>query len=294
VLKLIISNKVKNALNNKLPVVALESTVLAHGLPYPENIKVFEELEKIVYDNNCIPATIGILKGNIKIGLDKEEVVELINNNPIKVGTREIPYTIAKKLYAATTVSSTAYLSSISGIKVFATGGIGGVHRGEWDVSQDIIELSKTNIIVVSAGCKSILDIDKTLEFLETFQVLVVGYKTNLFPIFYNGLSDKPIYSVENPKEIADIFKSKNEINIKSAVLVANKISEKYVISNNEIEDYINIIENEIKAKNIKGKEVTPYMLSRLVELSNGRTLTSNIALLKNNVKLACEIAKNI
>jgi len=291
---LIISDKVKNALNNKLPVVALESTVLAHGLPYPENIKVFEELEKVVYDNDCIPATIGILKGNIKIGLDKEEVVELINNNPIKVGTREIPYAIAKKMYAATTVSSTAYLSSISGIKVFATGGIGGVHRGEWDVSQDIIELSKTNIIVVSAGCKSILDIDKTLEFLETFQVLVVGYKTNLFPIFYNGLSDKPIYSVENPKEIADIFKSKNEINIKSAVLVANKISEKYVISNNEIEDYINIIENEIKAKNIKGKEVTPYMLSRLVELSNGRTLTSNIALLKNNVKLACEIAKNI
>ena len=291
---MIISDKVKNALNNKLPVVALESTVLAHGLPYPENIKVFEELEKVVYDNDCIPATIGILKGNIKIGLDKEEVVELINNNPIKVGTREIPYAIAKKMYAATTVSSTAYLSSISGIKVFATGGIGGVHRGEWDVSQDIIELSKTNIIVVSAGCKSILDIDKTLEFLETFQVLVVGYKTNLFPIFYNGLSDKPIYSVENPKEIADIFKSKNEINIKSAVLVANKISEKYVISNNEIEDYINIIENEIKAKNIKGKEVTPYMLSRLVELSNGRTLTSNIALLKNNVKLACEIAKNI
>jgi len=291
---LIISDKVKNALNNKLPVVALESTVLAHGLPYPENIKVFEELEKVVYDNDCIPATIGILKGTVKIGLDKEEVIELINNNPIKVGTREIPYAIAKKMYAATTVSSTAYLSSISGIKVFATGGIGGVHRGEWDVSQDIIELSKTNIIVVSAGCKSILDIDKTLEFLETFQVLVVGYKTNLFPIFYNGLSDKPIYSVENPKEIADIFKSKNEINIKSAVLVANKISEKYVISNNEIEDYINIIENEIKAKNIKGKEVTPYMLSRLVELSNGRTLTSNIALLKNNVKLACEIAKNI
>ncbi|MBO8139806.1 MAG: pseudouridine-5'-phosphate glycosidase [Thermosipho sp. (in: Bacteria)] len=291
---MIISDKVKNALNNKLPVVALESTVLAHGLPYPENIKVFEELEKVVYDNDCIPATIGILKGTVKIGLDKEEVIELINNNPIKVGTREIPYAIAKKMYAATTVSSTAYLSSISGIKVFATGGIGGVHRGEWDVSQDIIELSKTNIIVVSAGCKSILDIDKTLEFLETFQVLVVGYKTNLFPIFYNGLSDKPIYSVENPKEIADIFKSKNEINIKSAVLVANKISEKYVISNNEIEDYINIIENEIKAKNIKGKEVTPYMLSRLVELSNGRTLTSNIALLKNNVKLACEIAKNI
>jgi pseudouridine-5'-phosphate glycosidase len=290
----IISDKVKDAINKKLPVVALESTVLAHGLPYPENIKVFEKLEKIVYDNNCIPATIGILKGKVKIGLEKEEVIELINNNPIKVGTREIPFAVAKNLYAATTVSSTAYLSSLAGIKVFATGGIGGVHRGDWDVSQDIIELSKTNIIVVSAGCKSILDIDKTLEFLETFQVLVVGYKTNLFPIFYNGLSDKPIYSVNSPKEIAEIFNSKNNLNIKSSILVANKIPEEFIIPNNEIENYINIIENEIKLKNIKGKEVTPYMLSRLVELSKGKTLISNIALLENNVKLACEIAKNI
>ncbi|MDK2886131.1 MAG: pseudouridylate synthase [Thermosipho sp. (in: thermotogales)] len=291
---MIISDKVKDAINKKLPVVALESTVLAHGLPYPENIKVFEKLEKIVYDNNCIPATIGILKGKVKIGLEKEEVIELINNNPIKVGTREIPFAVAKNLYAATTVSSTAYLSSLAGIKVFATGGIGGVHRGDWDVSQDIIELSKTNIIVVSAGCKSILDIDKTLEFLETFQVLVVGYKTNLFPIFYNGLSDKPIYSVNSPKEIAEIFNSKNNLNIKSSILVANKIPEEFIIPNNEIENYINIIENEIKLKNIKGKEVTPYMLSRLVELSKGKTLISNIALLENNVKLACEIAKNI
>lgn len=291
---MIISEKVSNALEKKLPIVALESTVLAHGLPYPENLKVFEELEKIVYENNCIPATIGILKGTVKIGLDKNEVIELIENNPIKVGTREIPFALAKKLYAATTVSSTAYLSSISGIKVFATGGIGGVHRGEWDVSQDIIELSKTNIIVVSAGCKSILDIDKTLEFLETFQVLVVGYKTNFFPIFYNGVSDKPIYSAETPKEIAEIFKNKNNLDIKSAILVANKIPDRFIISTNEIEQYLNIVENELKVKNIKGKEVTPYMLSRLVELSDGRTLTSNIELLKHNAKLACEIAKNI
>lgn len=292
-LNLIISEKVKKALEDKKPIVALESTVLAHGLPYPENIKIFEKLENIVYENDCIPATIGILKGNIKIGLSKEEVIELINNNPIKVGTRELPYVMAMNKYAATTVSSTAYISSIVGINVFATGGIGGVHRGEWDVSQDIIELSKTNMIVVSSGCKSILDIDKTLEFLETFQVLVLGYRTDYFPIFYNGLSNKKIYRVDEVKQIPETFKKMREIKLNGSILVANPIPSNYIIPSEDTEQYIKIIEEELNQKQIKGKDVTPYMLRRLVELSNGKTLESNIILLENNVKLACEIAKN-
>ncbi|RDI91782.1 indigoidine synthase A [Thermosipho africanus Ob7] len=291
---MIISEKVQKALEENKPIVALESTVIAHGLPYPENLKVAQEFEDIVYENGCVPATIGILKGEVIVGLSKEQLIELVDDNPIKVGTREISYAIAMKKSAATTVSSTAKIASLAGIKVFATGGIGGVHRGEWDVSQDIIELSKTNIIVVSAGCKSILDIKKTLEFLETFQVLTVGYKTEYFPIFYNGLSKEKIYKVESADEIANIFNEKNKLKLESALLVANPIPEDYVLDNNEIEGYIKIIEKEIAEKEIHGKEVTPYMLKRLVELSNGKTLESNIALLKNNVELACKIAQSL
>ncbi|OOC46173.1 pseudouridine-5'-phosphate glycosidase [Thermosipho sp. 1223] len=287
-----ISQIVSEALKNNKPVVALESTVLAHGLPYPENLKVFRRLEELVRDNNCVPATIGVLKGKVKIGMSEEEVVELIEDNPIKVGTRELPYAVSLKKSAATTVSSTAKLASLANIKVFATGGIGGVHRGEWDVSQDIMELSNTNIIVVSAGCKSILDIRRTLEFLETFQVLTLGYKTEYFPIFYNGLSDERIYKVESTKEIAKIFVTKESLGIKGAILVANPIPKVYEIDNDEIERYIEIIEKEME--NVKGKEVTPYILKRLVELSNGRTLESNIKLLENNVELACKIAQSL
>ncbi|ANQ54167.1 pseudouridine-5'-phosphate glycosidase [Thermosipho sp. 1063] len=287
-----ISQIVSEALKNNKPVVALESTVLAHGLPYPENLKVFRRLEELVKDNNCVPATIGVLKGKVKIGMSEEEVVELIKDNPIKVGTRELPYAVSLKKSAATTVSSTARLASFANIKVFATGGIGGVHRGEWDVSQDIMELSNTNIIVVSAGCKSILDIRRTLEFLETFQVLTLGYKTEYFPIFYNGLSDERIYKVESTKEIAKIFVTKESLGIKGAILVANPIPKVYEIDNDEIERYIEIIEKEME--NVKGKEVTPYILKRLVELSNGRTLESNIKLLENNVELACKIAQSL
>ncbi|MBB6061987.1 pseudouridine-5'-phosphate glycosidase [Thermosipho japonicus] len=291
---MIISEKVQNALEENKPIVALESTVIAHGLPYPENLKVAQDFEEIVYENGCVPATIGILKGKVIVGLSKEQLIELVDDNPIKVGTREISYAIAMKKSAATTVSSTARIANLSGIKVFATGGIGGVHRGDWDVSQDIIELSKTNIIVVSAGCKSILDIKKTLEFLETFQVLTVGYKTEYFPIFYNGLSKEKIYKVESTDEIANIFHEKNKLKLESAILVANPIPEDYVLDNNEIEGYIKIVEKEITEKDIRGKEVTPYMLKRLVELSNGKTLESNIALLKNNVELACKIAQSL
>ncbi|ABR31092.1 Indigoidine synthase A family protein [Thermosipho melanesiensis BI429] len=270
----------------------MESTVIAHGLPYPENLEVFSRLEEIVYSNGCIPATVGVLKGKVKVGLSKEEVIELVEDDPIKVGTRELPYAVALKKSAATTVSSTARIANLAGIEVFATGGIGGVHRGPWDVSQDILELAETSIIVVSAGGKSILDVKKTLEFLETFQILTVGYKTEYFPMFYNGLSKEKIYRVDSEEKIADIFVQKRKLGIKSAILVANPIPKEFEISGEEVEKYLEIIEKEMEG--VKGKEVTPYLLKRLVELSNGRTLKSNIKLLENNVELACKIAQSL
>ncbi|OOC36131.1 pseudouridine-5'-phosphate glycosidase [Thermosipho melanesiensis] len=282
----------RSAIDKNNPVVALESTVIAHGLPYPENLEVFSRLEEIVYSNGCIPATVGVLKGKVKVGLSKEEVIELVEDDPIKVGTRELPYAVALKKSAATTVSSTARIANLAGIEVFATGGIGGVHRGPWDVSQDILELAETSIIVVSAGGKSILDVKKTLEFLETFQILTVGYKTEYFPMFYNGLSKEKIYRVDSEEKIADIFVQKRKLGIKSAILVANPIPKEFEISGEEVEKYLEIIEKEMEG--VKGKEVTPYLLKRLVELSNGRTLKSNIKLLENNVELACKIAQSL
>ncbi|QTA37194.1 pseudouridine-5'-phosphate glycosidase [Thermosipho ferrireducens] len=289
-----IREEIINALKNNLPVVAFESTVIAHGLPYPKNLEIFRNLENIAREMGCIPATIGIFRGEIVVGLTEKEIVEFIEDSPVKVGTREIPYVCALKKSAATTVSATAKIASLSGIKVFATGGIGGVHKGEWDVSQDLLELSKTNIIVVSTGCKSILDVKKTLEFLETFQVIVVGYKTEYFPIFYNGISSYKIDRVDSVEHIRNIYNIKNEISINGSILVANPIPEEYVISEDEMKKYLSIVEKEMDAKNISGKDVTPYTLKRLVELSKGKTLEANITLLENNAKLACDIAKSL
>ncbi|MCX7654140.1 MAG: pseudouridine-5'-phosphate glycosidase [Fervidobacterium sp.] len=292
---MIISGKVKEALERGKPIVALESTLIAHGLPYPHNIETAQLLEQIAFEMGVIPATIGILKGNIIVGMTHEEILELLDDEPLKVGTREIPYVVGMKKSAATTVSATMRIAKIAGIDVFATGGIGGVHIGEWDVSQDITEMAKSNVIVVSAGCKSILDIRKTIEFLETFQITVVGYKTDKFPLFYEGLSDYTIeHKVETPEEIVEIFKVKTNLGIEGALLVANPIPSQYAISEKEVQGYIQQAINECFEKGIVGKQVTPYLLSRIVELSNGKTLKANIELLKSNVVLACQIAKGL
>jgi len=273
----------------------LESTVIAHGLPYPHNIETAKMMEDIARGNGIVPATIGVVRGKIIVGMSESQINEMLEDEPLKIGTREIPYAVALKKSAATTVSATMRIAKLVGIDVFATGGIGGVHMGDWDVSQDITEMAKSDVIVVSAGCKSILDVRKTIEFLETFQVTVLGYKTNKFPIFYEGLSDYQIdHAVDSPKEVADIFKAKKALNIEGTILVANPIQQEHVIAESEVQGYIDQALNECFEKGISGKNVTPYLLSRVAQLSNGKTLKANIELLKNNAELACQIAREL
>ncbi|SHN70324.1 pseudouridine-5'-phosphate glycosidase [Fervidobacterium gondwanense DSM 13020] len=286
---------VEEALNKNQPTVALESTVIAHGLPFPHNVETAKLLEEIARSEGVVPATIGVLKGEVIIGMTEEEINKMLEDEPLKIGTREIPYVVGLKKSAATTVSATMRFSKLAGIDVFATGGIGGVHVGDWDVSQDITEMAKTDVIVVSAGCKSILDVKKTIEFMETFQITVLGYRTDKFPIFYEGLSDfKLDHTVQNAEEIAKIFKAKKELSIEGSILVANPIPEEYIVPESEVEGYIQQALKECSEKGITGKGVTPYLLSRVAELSNYRTLKANIELLKNNVRLACQIAKEL
>jgi len=290
-----LSNEVRGALEKGKPIIALESTVIAHGLPYPHNIETAKTMEDIARKNDVVPATIGVVRGKIIVGMSEAQINEMLEDEPLKIGTREIPYAVALKKSAATTVSATMRIAKLVGINVFATGGIGGVHMGEWDVSQDITEMAKSDVIVVSAGCKSILDVRKTIEFLETFQVTVLGYKTNKFPIFYEGLSDYQIdHAVDSPKEVADIFKAKKSLNIEGAILVANPIQQEHVIAESEVQGYIDQALNECFEKGISGKNVTPYLLSRVAQLSNGKTLKANIELLKNNAELACQIAREL
>ncbi len=290
-----LSNEVRSALEERKPIIALESTVIAHGLPYPHNIETAKMMEDIARRNGVVPATIGVVKGKIIVGMSEAQINEMLEDEPLKIGTREIPYAVALKKSAATTVSATMRIAKLVGIDVFATGGIGGVHMGDWDVSQDITEMAKSDVIVVSAGCKSILDVRKTIEFLETFQVTVLGYKTNRFPIFYEGLSDYQIdHAVDSPKEVADIFKAKKALNIEGAILVANPIQQEHVIAESEVQGYIDQALNECFEKGISGKNVTPYLLSRVAQLSNGKTLKANIELLKNNAELACQIAREL
>ncbi len=287
--------KVKSAIEKGKPVLALETTVLVQGLPYPYNTQLFDEIEKILEEEGVVGATIGIINGVVKIGMTRAEVEKIIEDGALKIGTREIPYAIAMKKNAATTVSATMRLAHIAGISVFSTGGIGGVHVGDWDVSQDIIELSQTPVIVVSAGCKSILDVKKTIEFLETFQVTLLGYKTDRFPIFFEGLSEYKIeHVVDSPEQIAQIFKVKENLGIFSGILVANPIPEKYVLRLEEVEDATQKALQEAQEKGITGKEVTPFLLSRIAELTNYKTVHSNLELLKNNVRLGCQIAKSV
>lgn len=275
--------------------VALESTVIAHGLPWPVNFKTAIAMEEEVKREGAVPKTIGIINGDIKIGMTKDELEYLATaENVMKVGAAEIPVATAMKNNAATTVSATLKLAAREGIEVFATGGIGGVHRDvSWDVSQDIIELSKTDMVVVSAGVKSILDVEKTLEFLETFQVTVIGYQTDSFPLFHCRYSRYPVnVTVETPEEIAAIFKEKKKLGIEGAILVANPIPEEYEVPYDELMKYVEMAVSEAKEKGVSGKGLTPFLLGRLSELSDGKTLEANVALLKNNASLAGKIAK--
>ena len=289
---------VQHAIENKLPVVALESTIISHGMPYPQNYETAIDVEKIAKDANVVPATIALLNGKIKIGLRQDEIEFLSKNGTrvTKASRRDLPYLLMTKSTGATTVASTMIAAALAGIKIFATGGIGGVHRGaseSFDISADLQELANTNVAVVCAGVKSILDIELTLEYLETHGVPVLGYQTDELPAFYSRKSGVPVnYRIDKPKEIAQLLKTKWNLNLKGGVVIANPISKEKELDFDFMNDAIETALAEEKKLKIKGKESTPFLLQRVKELTEGKSLAANIELVKSNVQVACEITK--
>lgn len=291
-----ISHEVKQALYEKRPVVALESTIISHGMPYPDNVKMALEVEKVIRDEGAIPATIAIINGMIKVGLSKEEVEYLAKAKDVyKVGKRDFGYVLSQKKTGATTVSGTSLIAHLAGIKVFATGGIGGVHRGAqetFDISRDLEELSQLHIAVVCAGAKSILDLGLTMEYLETKGVEVIGYQTDSLPAFYSRESNYHVnYRLDTPKEIAELLKTKWGLGLSGGVVIANPIPESYSMDHQVIDKAIEKALIEAKEKNIKGQDVTPFLLSKIKEITGGDSLASNIELVYNNARLAAKIA---
>jgi len=295
-----IAEEVERALENQRPVVALESTLIAQGLPYPKNIEVALAMEDAVRQSGAVPATIGIINGICKIGLSKQEVEFLGDGKSkvFKVGEGEIPYVIGTQKNASTTVSGTAWLADRFNIKVFATGGTGGVHRNvtqTYDISQDLFTMSHTPIIIVSSGAKSILDIQKTNEVMESYGILILGYQTDYFPAFYTRKSSILLnYRVEEAVEVAMIYQAKSVMKGKQALLVANPVPPSDEIDEHNINGIIQEATEEAVKKGIKGKEITPFLLANIAERSGGTSMKANIALLVNNAKTAGEIAVEV
>lgn len=294
------SKEVQEALDNNLPIVALESTIISHGMPYPQNVETAKACEQIIRDNGAVPATIAILNGKLKVGLSSEEL-DFLGKKGLKVhktSRRDIAYNVSNKIDGATTVSATMYIASLANIKVFATGGIGGVHRNAeytMDISADLEELSETNVCVVCAGAKSILDLGLTLEYLETKGVEVVGYQTKTLPAFYTRESDYSVnFKIDTPQEIANLINTKTDLNLRGGILVTNPIPVEYSMDKDLIDNAINNAITEMDKLGIKGKETTPYLLGKIVEITKGKSLESNIQLVFNNCKLAAQISKNL
>ena len=293
-----ISEEVKQAIKDNKAVVALESTIISHGMPYPENVKVAKHCEEIVRSNGAVPATIAVINGEIVVGLTEEEI-EYIGNGKHKVdkvSRRDLPYVVSQKLNGATTVAATMIIAQMANIKFFATGGIGGVHRnGEktLDISADLDELSQTSVCVVSSGIKAILDLGRTLEYLETKGVPVIGYQTKSLPAFYSFDSDFDVnFKLDTPKDIASFCKAKWDMGLNGGILVANPVEEKYALDHKYIDSIIDKAILEQEANGIKGKDITPYLLKRLNELTEGVTQNTNQYLVFNNCKVAAMIAK--
>ncbi|MBR0294751.1 MAG: pseudouridine-5'-phosphate glycosidase [Bacilli bacterium] len=298
-MKLRINPEVKKALDNKQPVVALESTIISHGMPYPRNVETALMVEKVIRDNGVTPATIGIIDGVAVIGMTPEEIEEFGKRKGItKVSRRDLPVIYAKKLWGATTVAGTMILAHQAGIEVFVTGGIGGVHRGAektMDISADLQELAKTDVSVVCAGAKAILDIPLTLEYLETMGVPVLGYQTDELPDFYTRHSGQKVdYRVDSPKEIAEIIKEKRDNKLAGGILITNPIPEEYAMDQKVIDKAIKDALEQMEKEGIKGKDSTPFLLKTIVELTKGDSLNSNIQLVLNNAKLGANIAKEL
>ncbi|MDP2426291.1 MAG: pseudouridine-5'-phosphate glycosidase [Candidatus Izemoplasmatales bacterium] len=292
-----ISPSVQHALSHKLAVVALESTIISHGMPYPENVHTALECERIIRDLGAIPATIAIMDGILTIGLTSDQIDTLgrTGQEALKVSRRDIPYAISKKRTGALTVAGTMIACQMAGISVFATGGIGGVHRHAettFDISADLEELANTNVCVVSAGMKSILDLPKTMEYLETKGVPVIGYGTDVLPAFYTRNSPYPLeYRFDSASEIARFLSIKWKLGLQGGVVVANPIPEEFSFPEEQIEEAIQQATIDMENFQISGKKATPFLLERISQLTKGKSLQSNIALVYSNCRLAAQIA---
>ena len=288
-----IAPEVRQALDEGKPVVALESTIISHGMPYPKNVETALLVEQTIRDNGAVPATIAIIGGRLKAGLSKEEIEHLgkAGREVTKASRRDLPAIVARGIDGATTVATTMIIAHMAGIKIFATGGIGGVHRGAettMDISADLEELAQTPVMVVCAGAKSILDLGLTLEYLETKGVPVIGYGTEELPAFYTRKSGFCVdYRVDTPEELAAMFRAQRGLDYKGGMLVTNPIPEEYSMPKEIIDAAIEQALAEAKARGIKGKETTPFLLAKVVELTGGDSLESNIKLVLNNAKVA-------
>lgn len=290
----VIKPEVEKALKENRAIVALESTVIAHGLPQPVNLETAHELEQIVRDAGAIPATIGVIEGNFCVGLTERQIRLMAKQEGIqKLSRRDLPVAVAKKWNGATTVATTMWIANRAGIEVFATGGIGGVHRGSLpDVSADLPELARLQMIVVCAGAKIVLDLPATREWLETNGVTVVGYKCDEMPAFYSRKSGLPIDArADSAEEVANIFAARKSLNLEGSILLSVPVQKEFEISNEKLENILKEALIEAEQNEIRGKEITPFLLSRMSERSKGATLKANIELLKQNARVASEVA---
>jgi pseudouridine-5'-phosphate glycosidase len=291
-----IAPSVQSALARGEAVVALESTIITHGMPHPQNVATAREVEAVVRENGAVPATIAIIEGRIKIGLSDDELDWLgTAKDVMKLSRADLPYAVASGRHGATTVAATMICAHLAGIRVFATGGIGGVHQGvetTLDISADLDELARTPVAVVCAGAKAILDLPRTLEYLETRGVPVVGYRTDRFPAFWSRTSDLPVpLRLDGPEAMASLIRTKEALGLDGGVLVANPVPSAHEIPADEMKAFIDAAVAEAKTRGVAGKAVTPFLLSHLFEQTGGRSLATNIALVKNNAALAAQIA---
>lgn len=291
------SEEVKKALETRSkPVVALESTIITHGMPYPENLNTALAIEQIVRDNGAVPATIALKNGYVHIGLENSEIEELAKSTEaVKVSTRDLAYVLTKKLTGSTTVATTSRLAHMAGIRVFVTGGIGGVHRGvaeTWDISNDLVELGQIPILVVCAGAKSILDLPKTIEFMETEGVPVMGYKTDEFPAFFTRSSGLKCALADSEEFVADfMYNHFNVLSLSKGIVLGNPIKEEDEASSIVIEEATQKALAEAKNLNVSGRDMTPFLLKRIAEVTNNASLAANIKLVKNNAEVGAKIA---
>jgi pseudouridylate synthase len=293
---LVVGGEIEDARARGRPLVALETTIVTHGMPYPENLETARSVERIVRESGAIPATIGVLDGNIHIGLDGAQLERLATaKNLRKLSRADLPYALATRTDGSTTVAATMICAHLAGIEVFVTGGIGGVHRGAektFDVSADLEELARTAVTVVCAGAKAILDLAKTLEALETRGVPVICYGTDEFPAFWSRSSGLPApLRLDSSAEIARFIAIKRDLGLVGGTVVANPIPQSKEIPANDLRPHIEAVIEEARARDIAGKDVTPYMLERLAALSGGRSLAANVALIENNARLGAQIA---